>query len=131
MGNDIRHDVMDKLIEKARSKDIAYYGDLMKEFHIPRGHKKPGIGIGWIVGKISEAEDKDKKPLLSAIVVRSHSGNRICPKGHPGNGFFGIDSKRIPEHLKAIAGSNGSPSKKHLEFISAMQQEVWEYWEKH
>ena len=66
----LRHDVRKKLIQIARAKDTITYGELMKEFHIPRGHREPGIGIGWIVGRISEYEDEHNRPLISAIVVR-------------------------------------------------------------
>jgi len=127
MTDDIRYDVRNRLIEKALSGEPVYYGDLMKEFHIPRGHRSPGIGIGWIVGKISEYESRKNKPLISAIVVRRGSENKICTKGCPGKGFFGIHSDQIPEDLRAIAFSDKDKrlEEKHFKFVAEMQARVW------
>ena len=56
----MRSDVRQKLIEVAKCQETITYGELMEEFGIPRGHRKPGIGIGYVVGTISEHEhDRD------------------------------------------------------------------------
>ena len=126
----MRDDVRKELIEIARAGKTITYSQLMKKFHIPRGHPKPGIGIGSVVGKISGFEDKNNRPLISAIVVRSNSASKICPQGHPGGGFFGIPSSAIPAQLRRGASRQGDPnlSKEDLEFVRDMQEKIWRFW---
>jgi hypothetical protein len=76
----MREDVRKKLVEVAKREETITYGELMKEFQIPRGHPKPGIGIGSVVGEISNYEYSKGRPLISAIVVGANSRTRICPK---------------------------------------------------
>lgn len=126
----IRNDVRKKLIQIALAggENTITYGEIMKEFHIPRGNRKQGIGIGWILGQISENEDSQNRPLISAIVVRRGSENKICRKGYPGKGFFGITSDQIPDDLKTIAlpgHRDNKMTKQHLEFVCDMQHRVW------
>jgi len=82
----MRRDVRRRLIKAAKSGNTITYGSLMKEFHISRGGGQKSIG--HVVGSISEYEDQNGRPLISAIVVRSGSESRICPKGQTGGGFL-------------------------------------------
>jgi len=128
----MRDDVRKKLIEVAKRGKAISYGKLMKEFRIPRGHPKPRIGIGGIVGEISDYEYSEGRPLLSAIVVRVNSGTEICPKGHPGGGFFGLDG--ISTHLiRRTAKSQQNPTLTTAEqrFVKEEQEKVWNYWRTH
>lgn len=127
----MRQDVRKKLIEVAKKRETITYGELMKEFGIPRGHPKPGIGIGCVVGEISDYEYSNGRPLLSAIVVRANSGTGICPLGHPGGGFFGLDG--IPVHLERPASvySNPTLTTDEQEFVKEAQERVWGYWRTH
>jgi len=127
----MRQDVRKKLIEVARRGETITYGELMKEFGIPRGHPKPGIGIGYVVGEISNYEYSQGRPLLSAIVVRADSRTGICPLGHPGGGFFGLDG--IPVHLERSPGvySNPTLSADEQRFVKEEQERVWDYWRTH
>ncbi len=126
----MRQDVRAKLIEIAGKGKTIAYGDLMREFGIPRGHPKPGIGIGWVVGEISEYEHSKGRPLLSVIVVRADRKTRMCPQGHPGGGFFGLDG--IPLHFKRPSGAFSDPlTIKEQEFVKEEQERVWDYWKVH
>jgi hypothetical protein len=124
----MRPDVREKLIEVAKRGGTITYGELMKEFGIPRGHRKPGIGIGHVVGDISEHEHDNERPLISAIVVRANSGTTICPKGIPGGGFFGLPG--IPSILSRSESEWANPklTEKEQKFVLAQQQKVWQYW---
>lgn len=122
-----------ELIEIARAGKKITYGVLMKKFRIPRGNPKPGIGIGSVVGEMSEFEDRNSRPLISAIVVRSNSASKTCPpQGHPGGGFFGIPSLAIPARLKRDASRQADPnlSQEDLEFVREMQESVWRFWQR-
>ena len=125
----MRNDVRDKLINVARNGNTINYKELMKEFGIPRGNPKPGIGIGHVVGIISDYEFAKHRPRLSAIVVRKYSECTICPKGNPGLGFFSLDG--IPSELKLNENEYKKPrplSNKEKEFVRDEQIKVWEYW---
>jgi hypothetical protein len=129
----MRRDVRRKLIQVAKDGMTITYGQLMKEFHIPRGHPTPGVGIGYVVGTISEYEDSKGRPLLSAIVVRSGSASRICPKGSTGGGFFGIPTPTIPSELKRTESRISDPvlSDSELRFLRSEQEKAWKYWATH
>ena len=127
----MRQDVRQKLISVAKRGETITYGELMREFGIPRGHPKPGIGIGHVVGIISEHEHSKRRPLISAIVVRASSGTAICPKGVPGGGFFGLPG--IPSHLirSESAWADSRLNGEEQEFIKNEQEKVWLYWRTH
>ena len=126
----MRNDVRKELIEIARAGKTITYGYLMKKFRIPRGNPKPGIGIGSVVGEISEFEDRHNRPLISAIVVLSNSASKKCPQGQPGAGFFGIPSSTIPAGLKRSASRQADPklSQEDLEFVRETQEKIWRFW---
>ncbi|MDZ7262613.1 MAG: hypothetical protein ONB05_10980 [candidate division KSB1 bacterium] len=126
----MRSDVRAKLIETARKGEMITYGELMKAFHIPRAHPKPGIGIGSVVGEISEYEHSNSRPLLSVIVVGAGSKTKMCPKGHPGGGFLGLSG--VPSHLRRSSTNFYAPlTLKEQEFVWNEQQKVWKYWKAH
>lgn len=129
----MRRDVRRKLIKVAKNGKTVTYGELMKEFNVPRGHRIPGIGIGYVVGTISEYEDSKGRPLISAIVVRSGSANRFCPHGSPGGGFFGIPTPTIPPELKRPESKRSNPvlTDDELRFVRSVQDKVWKYWQTH
>jgi hypothetical protein len=123
----MRPDVRQRLIEVARNRKTITYGELMKEFGIPRGHRKPGIGIGHVVGAISEHEYSHGRPLISAIVVRAYSESTICPNGAPGGGFFGLSG--IPSQLIRSENNWGNPlTNEERNFVKAEQEKIWNYW---
>ena len=123
----MRRDVRAKLIEIARKRKTITYGDLMREFGIPRGNPKPGIGIGSVVGEISEYEHSKGRPLLSGIVVRADSKTKKCPQGHPAGAFFGLDG--VPLCLRRSQDAFSDPlTIKEQKFIKKEQERVWNYW---
>jgi hypothetical protein len=117
-----------RLILVARAGKTITYGDLMREFGIPRGHRKPGVGIGHVVGRISEAEWDEDRPMLSAIVVRAGTATSLCPKGHTGGGFFG--QAGIPARLRRNEKDWDSTtlSIREQELVRQEQENVWRYW---
>lgn len=133
MRESMRSDVRQKLIQVAKKGKTITYGELMAEFHIPRGHPVPGIGIGHVVGRISEYEDSKGRPLISAIVVRAASANRLCPDGNPGGGFFGIPSPNIPADLIRPESKLSNPilDDAELRFVRQEQERIWRYWQTH
>ncbi len=127
----MRSDVRQKLIDVAKRGETVTYGEIMKEFGIPRGHPKPGVGFGYVEGIISEHEYTQGRPLISAIVVGAQSSTKICPKGSPGGGFFGLSG--IPNHLKRPSSEHFNPrlTEEEQQFIMAEQQMVWDFWRSH
>ena len=127
----MREDVCSRLIEVAIRGETITYRELMREFGIPRGHPKPGIGIGKVVGEISRYEHSKGRPLLSAIVVLAASKTKTRPQGHPGGGFFGLDG--IPVHLRRPSGTHQNPAltADEEEFVKEEQERVWNYWQIH
>jgi|MudIll2142460700_1097286.scaffolds.fasta_scaffold156659_3 hypothetical protein len=127
----MRRDVRRRLIKAAKSGNTITYGSLMKEFHISRGGGQKSIG--HVVGSISEYEDQNGRPLISAIVVRSGSESRICPKGQTGGGFFSIPTSNIPANLRRQASDMGNPTltPEEKDFLWKQQNKVWAYWKTH
>jgi len=126
----MRQDVRAELIETARKGKTITYGELMREFGIPRGHSKPGVGIGSVVGEISEYEHSKGRPLLSVIAVGADSETRTCHQGHPSGGFFGLEG--VPLHLRRSPDVfSDRLTIKEQEFVKKEQEEVWDYWKTH
>ena len=55
----VRNDVRERLICVAKRRETITYGELMREFRIPRGHHKPGIGIGDVLDNINRKENAE------------------------------------------------------------------------
>lgn len=74
------HLVFCKLIEAAKQRNDVSYKDVAAiiGIHTPGNHM--AREVGQILGEISEDENKDGRPMLSAIAVRV--------TGVPGEGFF-------------------------------------------
>jgi len=127
----MRKDVRKKLIDVAKKGKTITYGELMKRFHIPRGHLKPGIGIGHVVGIISEYEHRKKRPFLSAIVVAKGSASNVCQYGRPSGGFFFIYN--LPAVLRRDESKRGvrALTNPELKFVRKEQKKVWNYWQSH
>ena len=127
---DVNEGVRRRMLQAAKAGETIAYGQLMKEFRIPRGHPMPGVGIGEVVGTISEHEYAEGRPLLSSIVVRAGSATRLCPKGCPGGGFFGLSG--VPRKLQRRKSEWGVPSLsvEEQEFVNQEQERVWRYWGK-
>ena len=127
-GGLMRADVRQKMIQVAKGGSTITYGDLMREFRIPRGHRNPGIGIGAVAGAISEVEHSQGRPMLSAIVVRADSRTRASPQGHPGGGFLGLDA--IPASLKRSPSAQqiAALTAEEQKYVREEQERVWRYW---
>ena len=75
------------LIEIARQRTLITYDELMR-----RLGGGPGRGyIGEVIGRISEIEHRERRPMLSAVVVRTDTEM-------VGGGFFGVPG--IPETVR-------------------------------
>jgi hypothetical protein len=113
------------LIKTAKQGKTIPYKTLMKRHKIPRGTPN-GLGIGWLIGYVSEYESEHGRPLLSAIVVRSRSQSILYPKGLPAPGFLRIDN--ISGIKKRSAGNTRAFTPKERKFIFQCQLDVWKYW---
>lgn len=111
-----------ELIKVAKQGKTVPYEKLMKRFKIPRGTRN-GLGIGWLIGYVSEYESEHGRPLLSAIVIRKGSQNRLYPKGLPSPGFLRIDS--LPKGKRRSASNTSALKSKERKFIFQCQQSVW------
>lgn len=99
------HDLRQKLIEKAKSRETEYYGDIMNGRAI----------IGKLLGAISEYELRRGRPPLSAIVIRKDTKM-------PGKGFFTIPS--LQDEIRALSTEEGNV------FWEDKKNEVFECWSK-
>lgn len=113
------------LIRAAKQGKTIPYKRLMKRYKIPRGTPN-GLGIGWLIGYVSEYESEHKRPLLSAIVVSSSRREKLYPKGLPSPGFLRIDS--IVGIKKRRAGNSKTLDAKEKQFLFQCQKKVWNYW---
>jgi len=76
-------DVRNLLIEIARKRQIIYYQELCDNCQLPLNmHDNPQDRLekGRIIGEVSVHEFKQKRPLLSALV--------IARSGEEGDGFY-------------------------------------------
>jgi hypothetical protein len=74
----------------------------MKEFGIPGGHPKPGVGIGAVVGEISEYENSQGRPLNvvnADIIAENGAGVSI---GQFDGSTSEPDERRIRQHLTHV-----------------------------
>ena len=113
------------LIKTAKQGKTIQYKQLMRRYKIPRGTPN-GLGIGWLIGYVSEYESEHGRPLLSSIVVSSGRRDKLYPKGFPSPGFLRIDS--ISGIKKRKAGDNRVLSPNEKLFISQCQMVAWNYW---
>jgi len=121
----LHHDTLERFISEVRpylarvageGRTITYK-ELQIEFHLPRQQ------TGEIVGKISEMEFSEDRPLLSAIVVRKDT--RL-----PGVGFFGLPVG-IPQELgwQSQEPSPSSQKKARREAFARREQvRVFNFW---
>ena len=75
--------VYDRLVRAARAGELVYYGDLAKLLGIDMDNPHFAVQVGRILGRISEDEVSERRPMLSAIVV---SRDTMLP----GKGFFNL-----------------------------------------
>lgn len=114
-----------ELIKTAKQGKTVRYKQLMKRYKIPRGTPN-GLGIGWLIGYVSEYESEHGRPLLSSIVVRSRPQGPLYPRGLPGPGFLRIDS--ITGIKKRSALNTRPLTVAEKQFILRCQKAVWNYW---
>jgi hypothetical protein len=126
----MRADVRERLVAAAKSGETVTYGELMKQFGIPRGSPNREKGIGDVVGQISMYEHSKGRPPISAIVVTAGSRTLTYPQGLPSGGFFGLPG--IPPHLKRQDQELGNPlTLEDKEYARQQQKRVWAYWKVH
>jgi len=73
--------VRDRLVQAAREGKFVHYSELAKLLGIDMDNPHFAVQVGRILGRISEDEAADGRPMLSAIVV---SKDTMLP----GKGFF-------------------------------------------
>ena len=103
--------IYDILREKAEKQECIYYGELANKIGFDINDKKDRKDLFDILGKISEKENAEDRPLLSVIVISKE-------KNIPGNGFM--------SYMTEIGAYSGSYDKK--EFIRSEIEKVHNYW---
>lgn len=103
--------IRDRLIAAARRREVVHYADLAKA--TGREMKGPNWAahIGRILGRISSAEARAGRPLLSVIVVSRDSGR-------PGGGFLTLGQEL---HLL-------EPGEDEDSFVRRQTERVYDYW---
>lgn len=116
---EIREDVRKKLIEVAErgENNTITYKELMDKFGIPRGNPNREKSIGGVLGKISEYEVSEGRPMLSAIAIKTGTGTKRI-----GDGFFPLARKL--ERLKS------EDRKGEQAFLDSEQKKVWKQYKK-
>jgi len=104
--------IRDRLISAAKKGEVVHYADLAKA--TGREMKGPNwaVHIGRILGRISSAEARAGRPLLSVIVVSRDTGL-------PGGGFFNLG------HELGLV----EPGESEDAFVDRQAQRVYEYWQ--
>lgn len=109
------------LIEVTRQRTVITYGDL-----IDRMGGGPGRGyIAEVLDQISRTECNERRPKLSAVVVRSDTGM-------VGGGFFGLP--QTPAAIRRLTREewqNPHLSEADYQYWQNQLQEVYRYWQQH
>jgi len=85
-GTTTYHKVFCRLIQVALAGRVIHYEDVAVVMNLQERGQYMAKETGHILGEISEDEDNQGRPMLSAVVVQK-TGKR---KGIPGKGFFGL-----------------------------------------
>ncbi|MCQ2349868.1 MAG: hypothetical protein MJZ98_05240 [Paludibacteraceae bacterium] len=110
--------VRDILIETARKKSVVVYSDLVKKAGLKLDMSIPYDRgqLGELLGRFSEKEVAEGRPMLSSVSVLS--GSYRC-----GQGFFDI--------AKELYGRTFHNQEEKEKFESDEMNDTHEYWSKH
>jgi alkylated DNA nucleotide flippase Atl1 len=73
--------VREELIRKANNREIVAYMTIARLIGIEQPGNHMAREVGHVLGEISEDEVNQRRPMLSAVVVRDNDE-------YPGDGFF-------------------------------------------
>jgi hypothetical protein len=103
--------VYDRLIAAARAGDLVFYSELAPMLGIDLDSPHFGALVGRVLGRISEDEVSDGRPMLSAIVV---SKDTMLP----GHGFYDLG-----QQLRRVRDGEDE-----MAFAVRQIREVHQYW---
>ena len=106
------------ILRAARSRSKVTYGELMRKYHLPRGHR-----LSQAIAEIDRAECARGAPGFAAIIVRKDTG-------FPGGGYFCDDG--LPPRLRRTKERRTDPklSREERNHVVAKQRSIWDYYGK-
>jgi len=126
----LRPETLNRYVQVARPIliEVARQGKTIKYKELQEQQVSPGRGyIGEVVGRISEIEleAKPKRPKLSAVVVRSDTGE-------VGGGFFGLpDTPQAIRRSTPEEWQNPHLSEADHQYWQSQLREVYRCWRAH
>ena len=106
--------IYDEILGVAQNRELTYYGDVAPLVGLDMDNPGDRDRISDMLGAISKAEHRERRPLLTAVVV-------LRGKNIPGQGFFNLS-----ECLGLYNGSTDELAK--LEYWIEQVHRVHEYW---
>jgi hypothetical protein len=106
------HLVYGELIKAARQRGTVTYQELAHVVGLPLQGNHMGKRLGDLLGAVSENEVNQKRPMLSAVAVRT--------SGEPGDGFYGL-----AKLLKLLHSDDPSEQEK---FWKAQISGIYDIW---
>lgn len=116
MQQPFSHVLRKRLIEVARSERTTSYAQVAPLVGIDLGTDWGWVQIGRELGAICWYEDKQDRPMLSAVVGGQDGGL-------PGNGFFVL--------AKTLGKYNGKSNDEKYLFWAEELKQVFAYWKAH
>ena len=115
VGSQVYLRVYSHLIATAERRERTTYSVIAKLMGLPPSGNHMGREIGIMLGEISEAEDAQQWPMLSAIVVNT--------SGMPGPGFF-VLAQQLGRYQGTTKGDD-------VTFWHAEEDAVYAAWERY
>lgn len=107
------------LLTRARGGEQVTYGELAPLVGIAKWGNHAQWYIGWVLGYIAEAEVREGRPMLSAIVVNK--------SGSPGVGLWNLATELALYHGPIPESGGSIPAEAHA-FWVAQRQGVFDQW---
>jgi len=108
--------VRSDLMAAAQRRSVVNYGELMKRYHLSRGHV-----LSRAIEEVDRAENEQGMPGFAAIVVRADTG-------FPGGGYFCDDG--LPPSIRRSRARSPDPrlSAEEIRHVKQCQQKIWAYY---
>lgn len=102
--------IYEKLKSIAKDGQTITYGEIAPLVNVDLSKQEGRNRLSWILGEISEFEQENGRPMLSAVVIRKGYGD-------PGSGFF-----NLAQELGVYGGADNNAF-----FVNELKI-VHEYW---
>lgn len=103
--------VYERLVRAARAQEFVHYGELARMLGMDMDNPHFGALVGKVLGRISEDEVAEGRPMLSAIVVTKD-------EMLPGYGFY-----KLGQELHQV-----DPGEDEIGFALRQIRRVHDYW---